>query len=117
VALIMAAKQVQVAEQMKLEAKAHKDTAQFKSMEMLTLSKARETAGKSALDPKYVFDEQQHTIRNRDTAMFQALGRQALVPQTVLGGGGNSNGVTSSLETLMSFIAATEAKKFNQASN
>lgn len=95
---MLAKEQQEILKQQKLEAAG-----------MDVLSKARQRAKSSALDPKYVFDESLKAEIAIQTQLFKSLGGSRLVPEIVIGSSKGSNG--SEFMRLLAADAALNLKK------
>lgn len=110
-AIIAAKQRVEVKEQLAKEQFQILKQQRLEAQGMDVLSKSRQRAKNSALDPKYVFDEQLKAEVQIQTALFNSLGKSRLVPEIVIGSSGKGNQNGSEFMRLLAAEAALSLKE------
>lgn len=110
-AIISAQQRVAVKAELAKEQEEILKQQRLEALGMDVLAEARQRAKSAALDPKYVFDETLKAEVKIQTALFNSLGNSRLVPEIVIGGGGEGQNNGSEFMRLLAADAALNLKK------
>lgn len=110
-AIISAQQRVAVKAELALEQAEILKQQRLEALGMDVLAEARQRAKSAALDPKYVFDQTLKAEIQIQTALFTSLGNSRLVPEIVIGAGGDTQSNGSEFMRLLAADAALNLKE------